>query len=295
MDGRERSLTLVATNSPRLTRPSASGRIDHAPVALGVAEGGHERRDATAADELEQQPQVVHAVADVRLEAADRPADPREHVGVGGARPRGRPRARVQRGQRNRAVARGSGVPAGEREQQLVGLQVVAPQLAQPRAWCVLVLLGDGDVEPAAGEQGQRLLGLGLVELHAQARMVGREAAEDGHDETGRGGLEGCDADRAAHVTGLGCELGLDLLDVGQQLARAGHERVPGVGQLEATPHPAEEPHARLALQLGELLGHRRGREGQGLRRGRDRSLGGEGAQDHQSARGEHRVRVSQQ
>ena len=27
MDGRERSLTLVATNSPRLTRPSASGRM----------------------------------------------------------------------------------------------------------------------------------------------------------------------------------------------------------------------------------------------------------------------------
>ena len=123
--------------------------------------------------------------------------------------------------------------------------------------------------------------------------MGGRKAVEDGHDETGRGGLEGRDAHRAAHVPGLRRQLGLDLLDVGQQLARAGHQRVPGIGELEAPPDPRKQLHAGLALQLGELLGHRRGREGERLRRGRDRSLGGERAQDRQSARLEHRVRVS--
>ena len=92
------------------------------------------------------------------------------------------------------------------------------------------------------------------------------------------------DAHRAAHVAGLRGELGLDLLEAGQQPAGARDEHAAGVGQLEPPPDLAEQLDARLALELGELLRDRRGREGERLGGARDRALGGELAQHGQPA-----------
>ena len=77
----------------------------------------------------------------------------------------------------------------------------------------------------------------------------------------------------------------------GQQLAGAGRERPPRVGQLEPPPGPAEQRHAALALELGELLGHGGRRERERVGGARDRALGGELAQDGQAARIEHQLK----
>ncbi len=85
--------------------------------------------------------------------------------------------------------------------------------------------------------------------------MRGGEPLQRGHGERLRGGLEGGDAHRAAHVRGLRGELGLDLLEPGQQLVGARGERASRVGQLEPPADLAEQRHARLPLELRELLG----------------------------------------
>ena len=100
-----------------------------------------------------------------------RAADASEHVGVVGPGPRGGPRLAAQRRSRTAPHPRPGG--AREREQELVGLEVVAVQLRQPRARRVLVLLGD-DVDAAAGEHRQRLLGLEFI---SSTRSAGCAAA----------------------------------------------------------------------------------------------------------------------
>ena len=143
---------------------------------------------------------------------------------------------------------------AGEGKQHLVRLEIGAFERWEPWSRSVLVLLRDGDVERAAGEQRQRLLRLGLDQLDPQARVHAGEVVDGRHGERRRGGLERGDADRAAHPIRLGRELGLDLLDAREQLARALDERAPRVGQLEPPADLAKQLHARLALELGELL-----------------------------------------
>ena len=82
---------------------------------------------------------------------------------------RGRP-ARSRAASEYRVVA-GRRVGRREREHHLVGLEIVALAARHVRPRRVLVLLGDRDVDRAAGEQRQRLLGLDLDQLDAQARM----------------------------------------------------------------------------------------------------------------------------
>ena len=187
----------------------------------------------------------------------------------------------------SRSAASGSGSPAVERgiavrqrEDHLVGLQVAALEPRHARPGRVLVLLGDRHVHAAAHEQREGLLGLLLDQLGAQAGMVARELLQRGQHDVARGGLEGRDPDPAAHLPGVRGELGLHLLHAREQLVAAFHERASRIGELEPAPDLHEQLGARLALELGELLGDRRGGEGERLGRAGDRAVGGEGAQD---------------
>ena len=105
--------------------------------------------------------------------------------------------------------------------------------------------------------------------------------------------LKGGHPDGAAQAAGERGELGLDPLDVGQQPVRARHEHPARIGQLEPPPDLAEQLDAGLALELRELLGHRRGRERERRGRPRDRPLGGELPQHLEPARVEHRVSIT--
>ena len=158
----------------------------------------------------------------------------------------------------------------------------------EPGARGVLVLLGHDDVDAPAGEHRQRDLRLLLDDLHLQRGMRVRDRAERGDDERVRGGLEGGDADRPADLPGGGRELGLDRFELCEHVAGPRDEGVAGVGQLEPAAGLAEELDARLALELGQLLGDGRRGEGQGVGRAGDRALRGELPQDGQPAGREH-------
>ena len=88
----------------------------------------------------------------------------------------------------------------------------------------------------------------------------------------------------------MGGQLGLDLLDAREQLAGARHQGAAGVGELEPAPDLAQQLHAGLALELGELLRHRGRRERECLGRTRDRALGGELAQHDEASRIQHQL-----
>jgi hypothetical protein len=168
---------------------------------------------------------------------------------------------------------------------------IVTVQLRQSRPRGVVVLLGDRDVELAANHHRQRLLGLALDELDVQLGMG--EPLDRRQDQRHRGRLEGADAHGPAHVLGVGRQLGLDLLDARKQLAGARHQRAAGVSELEPAPDLAKQLHAGLALELGELLGHRGRRERERLGRPRDRALGGELAQHDEASGIQHQLSVA--
>ena len=228
-------------------------------------------------------------MVDVGLEAARDAAGADEHVGVVRAGARGRPRLVAQRAQPHRPVVPGQRVVARQGQQELVRLQLVAMQLREVRSRRVLVLLRDRDVDAAARQQRQRLLGLELGQLDPQRRMLRRKPLERRHHQRPRRGLERRDAHDAADLARLPRQVRLQLLEPGQHAAGAGRQHPPGVGQLEPPARLAEQLDARLALELGELLGDRRRREGERLGGARDRPLGDELAQHEQTAGREHR------
>ena len=195
----------------------------------------------------------------------------------------------MQRAQPDRPLAARRLVAERQREHELVGHEVVAVQLGPVRARRVLVLLGDRDVEAAAREHRQRVLGLELDQLDAQLRVGVRQPRERRHHQRARRGLERGDAHDARHRPRLPREVGLEPLELGQHVAGPRGEHPPGVGQLEPAAALAEQLDARLALELRELLRHGGGREGERLRGARDRPLGDELAQHEQTAGSEHR------
>ena len=123
--------------------------------------------------------------------------------------------------------------------------------------------------------------------------MVACEPLEGGQHDVARGGLEGGYAHPAAHLPGVRRQLGLHLLHAREQLVAAFHERASRIGELEPAPDLHEQLGARLALELGELLGDRRRGEGECLGRAGDRAVGGEVAQDGEAAGVEHRLSIS--
>ena len=138
----------------------------------------------------------------------------------------------------------------GEREHHLVRIEIDALESGHVGTRGVLVLLGDRQLDPAAGRERQRLLRLELHQLDPQARVRRGEPVDRGQRERARGGLERRDPDRAADVAGRRGELRLDRLEPGEELPGAGGEHPPRVGQLEPPPRPPEQRHAALPLEL---------------------------------------------
>jgi hypothetical protein len=83
------------------------------------------------------------------------------------------------------------------------------------------------------------------------------------------------------------------LFEVAEELVGPGHEHAARVGQLEPPPDLAKQLDAGLALERGQVLRDRRGREGERRGRPRNRPLGGELAQHREPAWVEHRLSIT--
>ena len=198
VDGRALSLARVATNSARLKRPSAIGRTTTRGSRSGRPRAGTmaaARPPATSASSS------CMSFTRCRTSGSKPPTERQRRSNMSAyAVPE---RAVAQALPRRSASATGpspAGWSPGRASSIASGSRYVALEPWQTRTRGVLVLLGDRDVEPAADEQRQRLLGLSLDELHPQKRMRLGEPVERRHRQRCRGGLERRHADRAADL-----------------------------------------------------------------------------------------------
>ncbi len=97
----------------------------------------------------------------------------------------------------------------------------------------------------------------------------------------GRGG-ERADQQLADGPAVLRLQIGVRQLHLRQDAVRVLAEQPARVGETDAAAVPGEEALARLALQLGHLLGHRGRRHVQRLGGGADRAVLADGVQDAQ-------------
>ena len=199
---------------------------------------------------------VVGAVADVGIEARELAAGPVGHLLPAGAGVTGHPRLAGELGHRHRvAVAPRGRVARGQDEVDRVAVQVEPVDARRARVRLVLPLVGQDEVEVAERERGQRLLGLGLDELAAQAGRLARERLHRREREPDRDRLEGGDPPPPRDAARGRRQLGLRALGPLEQRLGVADEDERGVGQADAAAGPLEQRHARLALEHGELLG----------------------------------------
>ena len=159
------------------------------------------------------------------------------------------------------AVAPRGRVVGGQDEVHRVLVEVLAVDARRPRARLVLPLVGQHDVDVPERERGQRLLGLGLDELAAQAGRRARERLHRGGGDPDRHRLEGGDPRQPGDAARGGGQLRLRDGGAVEQRPGVADEHDRGVGQAHAAAGPLQQRHARLALEHRELLGDGRGRE----------------------------------
>ena len=189
-----------------------------------------------------------------------------------------------------RRVPPRDGVVRGQDEVDGVAQQRVTLEARRQAPRLVLPLVAQHEVEVAAREGGQRVLGLGLDELAAQLRRLLGERRDHRQRDPQGDGLEARDPRAAGDGAGRGGEVGLGERGALQQRARVPDEDQGGIGQADAAAGALEQGHPGLALEHGELLRDGRRRELQRVGDGGDRAALAELVQQAEAAQVEHSV-----
>ena len=202
----------------------------------------------------------------------------------------GRPDLAGQLGQRHgAAMAARRRMVRGQHEVDRVAVQVVAVDAGGPRVRLVLPLVGQDEVDVAERQRRQRLLGLGLDELAAQAGRLARERAHGRDGEAQRGRLERGDPRPPGDVPAAAAS------SASASSARSSSASAWPTSTIAAsvsrTPRPARSSSGTpgLALEHRELLRDGRGRELQGVGHRGDRAARVQLVQQAQAAQIEHR------
>ena len=153
----------------------------------------------------------------------------------------------------------------------------------------VVVLVPHHHVEVLEPERGHALLDLQLAGLDPDVGVGLRELPHRRRDDAQERRLERRDADDAGHPSGgdLG-DLGLGRLGAVQQGLRVADQDQAGLGQPQVAADPLEQGRPGLALEDGQLLGHRTRRVAERLGRGPHRVPGVELAEQAESVQVEH-------
>ena len=154
----------------------------------------------------------------------------------------------------------------------------------------MLPLVAQHEIDVAQRQRGQRLLGLGLDELAAQARRVARQRPHRRHGEIQRHRLERGDATAARHDAGGRGQVGLRERGALEQRIGVTDQHERRVGQTDAAARALKQAHTGLALEHRELLGDGRGRELQRVGDRGDRPALLELVQQAQAAEVEHQA-----
>ena len=159
------------------------------------------------------------------------------------------------------------GVPPGRRvrgrqdEMDGIAEELVALQPRRHPQRLVQPLVTEHEVDLAQRESGQRLLGLGLDQLAAQPRRIGRQRLHRRQGEPQRHGLKAGDPPAARDGAGSRGQIGLGERGARQQRLGVVDQHERRVGQPHAATGALEQLHAGLALEHRELLRDGRRRE----------------------------------
>jgi drug/metabolite transporter (DMT)-like permease len=179
---------------------------------------------------------------------------------------------------------------AGRQDQpELLAQQRLDVQARVRPAREVRVLVAEHEVERAERQRRQRRLGLGVLDLDAQRGVLGREPPQRRRQQVQARRLERRHAQGPGHLLGHRGEIGLRLLGARQQRVGVADQRLRGGREPHVAPGALEQRHARLLLELRELLRDGGGGVGERFGDGADRAAGGELAQQAQAAEVEHR------
>jgi hypothetical protein len=243
-------------------------------------------RDADARDQLDMHPEPADAARDARFEAVRAQRVPQPGARAGGVAV-GDPVDVVDLAQRHRPLV---GEAMSRRQQQVddVVTEPCAGRAGRDRGGAALPVLDDREVEVAGEDRGQGLLGLAVGEDHAQVRVRVAQAGQRRRGEGVHRGRDGADAQLADHLVAQPVEVEPGGGDAGEDLRGVLREHPAGGGEAQAAARRLGEGGARLALELGELLRHRRGREVQGGRGAGDRALARERVERAEPVEGEH-------
>src|SRR5256714_8984395 len=125
--------------------------------------------------------------------------------------------------------------------------------------------------------------------------MTTCELTEGFGEQCGAGASEARDPKLPSLETGDRLELALGLLEPGERRLGVTDERLARLVQFGPVSRPVEKRHPDLPFQGGHLLAHRRLREIERLRRGRERALASHLAEHPESLQIEHKWTLSGQ
>ena len=180
--------------------------------------------------------------------------------------------------------------PADARRQRDVGDVVKQRRLGQPvgqRQRRVLPVVDDDDVDVAAHQRADRSCG-SCSWNGGELRVSGAQRRQRRRRQAARGGGKRGDGDLAGDAVSRSRRARPRLPRAATARAAWAHEQAAGVGEAHAAAVPLEQRLAGLALELGQLLRHRRGRDVQGLGGGDDRAVGRHGMQGAQAIEVQH-------
>jgi hypothetical protein len=151
----------------------------------------------------------------------------------------------------------------------------------------------DRDVHLPGAHLAEPLLGRGLAQHEGQPGVCAQAARERGRERDRRGGERRRDHP-PGRLGGPGGQVGLGLLHHGQDPFGVAGQAPARVGQLGPAGGPVEQRGAGLALEGGELLGHRGRRVAEDFGGPRDAAAGGELVEQAEPVQIEHkRILVS--
>ncbi len=147
---------------------------------------------------------------------------------------------------------------------------------------------GDGHVQTARAHHLGALLGLGLDDLEAPARMAVAQSGQCGCHQVADAGGEGAHAHHAPVAVGVLGQVGGGAFHLREDHVGALEQHARGAGQQEAASLALDEGDAGLLGQGGELLGDRRRRDIERLRGGGHRAMVVEGLKKLQAPNVDH-------
>ena len=231
-------------------------------VPLGEARD--ERDPQARGDEGHQGREVVRAMHETRREARGGAARERD---LQARRPRAGadPRVVGERLERHRGAA-GQRVAGGQRGVEGILEQRPAGEARVAGRRRARGLHRDGDVDGLLAQGGEAVRALDVEQLEAQARVGRGERLGGRRGDPGQRRGEGSDDDGAELAAGVGGDVGLGALELGEERVRVLEQHVGGPGQHQPAAPALGDRLADLALERGELLRDGRGRQVQRVR-----------------------------